>query len=361
MAAPAVATLTVPHLTRAQLVDPCRNAPTYRVPIVNQIFVLGEPVNAARRRTVRAAMTYLTTHRDHLLSVARDDLAALDGWRLLVSEGRTEFDDRYRREFLTTEQFRRFDEALVRLLELLELPGVGRFASKALDVMRMPWTLTKKFFANVMARPDVSTMPERRVLEDALAGWIDLLRKEAARKAPKHSLWNHVHQGLQTGLADTIKERFNDSFRGFQVSLETEVERTARAIYEDLEKNPAALNAFRGTKFTMEVTAVTGSLTAIFWSAGLATPAVIAALVVAPLSASVVQMLVEFFGKQYVDFHREQTRERQQALVSQQLSQPLADWLTLWPTTGGSTYERLQQILQRFPENLKQLTAATNV
>lgn len=360
MAAPPVATLTVPHLTRQQLVDPCRNAPMYRVPIVNQIFVLGEPINGARKRTVRSGMAYLTSHRDHLLGVARDDLAALDGWRNLVSEGRTEFDNRYRREFLTTEQFRRFDEALVRLLELLELPGVGRFVSKALDVMRMPWTLTKKFFSSVLARPDVSTMPERRVLDDALAGWIDLLRKEAARKASTHPLWNHIHQGLQTGLADSIKERFNDSFRGFQVSLEAEVERTARAIYEDLEKNPAALNAFRGTKFTMEVTAVTGSLTAIFWSAGLATPAVIAALVVAPLSASVVQMLVEFFGKQYVDYHREQTRERQQALVSNQLSEPLADWLTQWPTTGGSAYERLQQVLKRLPENVKQLAAAVN-
>jgi predicted PurR-regulated permease PerM len=99
-------------------------------------------------------------------------------------------------------------------------------------------------------------------------------------------------------------------------------------------------------------------LTAIFWSAGLATPAVVAALVVAPLSASVVQMLVEFFGKQYVDYHREQTRERQQALVNEQLSQPLATWLTQWPTTGGSAYERLQQILNRFPENLKQLSSA---
>lgn len=358
MPAPAVATLTVPQLTPLQITDPSRNAPVFRVPIVNQIFVLGEPINAARKRTVRAATTYLTTHEQHLLSVARDDLAALEGWRLLVSDSKTEFDNRYRTEFLTTERFRRFDEALVRLLELLELPGVGRFASKALDVMRMPWTLTKKFFANVLARPEISNMPERRVLEDALAGWTDHLRKEAARKANTHALWNHVHQGFQTGLNDVIKERFNDSFRGFQVSLESEVERTARAIYEDLEKNPAALNAFRGTKFTMEVTAVTGSLTAIFWSAGLATPAVVAALVVAPLSASVVQMLVEFFGKQYVDYHREQTRERQQALVNEQLSQPLATWLTQWPTTGGSAYERLQQILHRFPENLRQLNAA---
>ena len=43
MPARTVATLTVPQLTRAQLVNPNRNAPTFRVPIVNQIFVLGGP------------------------------------------------------------------------------------------------------------------------------------------------------------------------------------------------------------------------------------------------------------------------------------------------------------------------------
>jgi hypothetical protein len=79
------------------------------------------------------------------------------------------------------------------------------------------------------------------------------------------------------------------------------------------------------------------------------------AAAVAPLSASVVQLLVEFFGKQYVDYHREQTRDRQQALVTQHISAPLAEWLTQWPTTGGSAYERLQQILARFPHNLQQL------
>jgi hypothetical protein len=164
-----------------------------------------------------------------------------------------------------------------------------------------------------------------------------------------------VQQGFTTGLDGTIKERFNESFRGFQLSLGDEVERTARAIYEDLEKNPVALNAFRGTKFGLEVTTMVGSAGAIIVSGGLAAAPVIAALAVMPLSASVIQMLVEFFGKQYVDFHREQTRDRQQALVAQHISVPLADWLTRWPTTGGSAYERLQLVLKRFPENLQYL------
>jgi hypothetical protein len=356
MPAPAVATLAVPQLTHAQLVDPNRNAPTYRVPIVNQIFVLGEPNLAARQRTVRSATAYLVNFQQPLLSVARDDLIALEGWRQLVREGEFEFDSRYRREYLNTEQFRRFDEALVRMLELLELPGVGKFASMTLGALRLPYTWTKQFFTNVLARPEQTNMPERNILEGALGGWIDHLRAEATRKAKTHPLWEHVQQGFNTGLDSTIKERFNDGFRGFQISLGDEVERTARAIYEDLEKNPVALNAFRGTKFGLEVTgtlALVGGTLISFGTLSLASVA--AGVLVAPLAASVMQMLVEFFGKQYVDFHREQTRERQQALVKQYISAPVAEFLTQWPTTGGSAYERLQLVLQRFPQNLLQL------
>jgi 50S ribosome-binding GTPase len=358
MPAKVVATLAIPQMSREQVLDPSRKAPLYRVPLVNQIFVLGEPVQLARQRSVRSATAYLVNFQQPLLSVARDDLIALESWRHLVRDGQGEFNERYRREFLTTERFRRFDEALVRLIELLELPGIGKFASITLDVLRLPYTWSKKLFTSVLSRPEASSTPERQVLESGLGGWVDHLRKEAARKATSHPLWQHVHQGFNTGLADTIRDRFNESFRGFQVSLGDEVERTARAIYEDLEKNPVALNSFRGTKFTAEVTLILGSVGTIVASWGIGTPAVLAAVAVAPLSASVIQMLVEFFGSQYVDFHREQARARQQALVSQHISDPLNEWLIQWPTTGGSAYERLQQILKRLPQNLQELDAA---
>src|SRR5262245_46743674 len=49
----AVACLTIPHLTPAQLADPIRQATKYRIPLLNQVAVLGEPAPNARRRSVR--------------------------------------------------------------------------------------------------------------------------------------------------------------------------------------------------------------------------------------------------------------------------------------------------------------------
>ena len=108
------------------------------------------------------------------------------------------------------------------------------------------------------------------MLEDALAGWTDHLRKEATRKAATHPLWQHVHDGFTAGLTDTIKGRFNDSLSGFEISLNDEVERTARAIYEDLEHNPVSLNAVRTGKFALEVGTILGSAGAIIFTGGAA-------------------------------------------------------------------------------------------
>jgi hypothetical protein len=350
MAAGAVACLAIPHLTREQLADPVRLAGRYRIPLLNQIAVLGEPAAEARRRSVRWGTSFLVAATEKLLSVARQDLAALQTWRALVQQGRVEFDNRYRREYLAGEKFHRFDQALVRLLELLELPNVGRVVSGTLWVLRTPYRLLKGLATKVLSRPEASSMPERPVLEAALGGWLDMLRKEAIRRASTHPVWAHIAEGFEGGLREQARERFQQGFRGFQLGLADEIDRTARAIYEELEKNPALLNTLRGGKLTVDLAAVVGAV-----ATGGVIHVPLLDFVLVPLYASITHQLVELLGKQYVDSQREQARNRQQALVEEYLSGPLTEWLTQWPATGGSAYERLQVALKRIPPDVRRL------
>jgi hypothetical protein len=349
-----VACMAIPHLTPEELADPVRKAGRYRIPLVNQVAVLGEPAATARHRTVSWATSYLLTALDRLLAVARQDLQAVHDWRTLVQTGQVEFDRRYRLEYLTSEKFRRFDEALVRLLDLLELPGVGRVVSGTLWVLRTPYRLIKGLAVKALSRPEGPSLPEQAVLGDALTGWLNLLRKEAARRASTHPVWAHIDKGFASGLGEVARERFQQGFRNFRLGLAGEVERTARAIYEDLEKNPAILNTLRGGKFTVDVAAVVAAIATggtAHWGLD---------FVLVPLAASITHQLVELLGKQYVDNQREQTRNRQQALVAQYLSAPLAEWLAQWPATGGSAYERLYLALRRLPAALQELDAAVS-
>ncbi|HZU35527.1 MAG TPA: GTPase domain-containing protein [Gemmataceae bacterium] len=346
----AVACLAIPHLTPEQLADPVRQASRYRIPLLNQVAVLGEPPAAARRRAVRWATNYLIAAQERLLGVARQDLAALQNWRALVQSGKGEFEARYRREYLTSERFHRFDQSLVRLMELLELPNVGRWVSNTLWVLRTPYRLLKGALSKAFTRPDAPTMPELPVLQAALAGWLDMLRKEAARRASSHPVWAHIDEGFEHGLADQAQGRFEQGFRSFQLGLADEIDRTARAIYEELEKSPAKLKVLRGGKLAIDTAAIAGAVLTggVHWGLD---------FVLVPLYASITHQLVELLGKQYVDSEREQARNRQQAMVDQFVATPLAEWLAQWPATGGSTYERLQLALRRIPPAVQQLDA----
>jgi len=346
-----VAVMATPQLSYEQLADPIAKAMDYRVPLLNQILVLGNPADTARKRTLHSAIKFLREGQTKLLSAARADLEAIDAWRSAVQLGQSEFEGRYRREYLTSEQFRRFDEALVRLLELLELPGVGRFFSTAVNIVTLPITWAKNWFVKAIAPPRSPAMPERPVLEGALAAWSDGLRREAAGKAEGHPLWKHVNEGFRQGLDRELKQRFEGSVGGFQASLHQEVDRCARAIYEDLQTSPVALNTLRGAKFSLQIAAIVMP----FFTLGFSN---VLNFILVPLSAAVTGQLVELLGSRYVEYRREETRSRQAAMMSAQVSTPLADWLLRWPTSGGSIYEKLQQVLRRIPQNLDAVQAA---
>jgi len=347
-----VTTLTLPHLSHDELASPVTKAAKHRIPLLNQMSVLGDDATVARRRNVEAAMRFLSATGERLLSVARDDVAALDAWRDLVQRGKEDFDTRYRREYLTSEKFRRFDEALVRLIDLLELPGAGKFVSGTLWVVRTPYRLLKGAMNKVLVRPEAPSMPEAEVFESGLQAWLDQLRAEALRRSGQHPLWAHVNRAFESDLPGQVHSKFEESLRTFRLGLADEVERTARAIYEELEKSPSRLATLRGSKFALDVMAIAGSL--VLGHIGLHD------LIIVPLAASMAHQLVEWLGAAYVETQREQTRSRQQALVSEVVSGPLAEWLARWPATGGTAYERLQLALSRVPHGIKKLDGAVH-
>lgn len=346
----ALACLAIPQLRPEQLADPVRHAAGYRIPLLNQIAVVGDPATVARQRAVRGAANFLLATYERLLAAARQDVAALENWRELVQAGQVEFDNRYRREYLASEKFRSFDEALARLLELVELPGVGKIVSTSLWVVRTPYRLLKGFLGKALARPEAPSRPELPVMQAALKGWLNMLHKEAVRRADSHPVWAHIEKGFATGLADLAGERFQEGFRTFQLRLADEVERTARAIYEELEKKPLVLNTLRSGNFALDVAAIAGAFTIGHLG--------VQDFVLVPLLASLKQVIVEQLGKQYVENQREQIRTRQQMLVTQYVSSPLAEWLAQWPATGGSTFERLQLALRRIPSAVRELDIA---
>src|SRR5262249_38753116 len=154
----------------------------------------------------------------------------LETWRDLVLRGEEEFCTRYIREHLTGEQFPRFNEALVRLIQLLELPGWGQLISKSLWVVRMPYRWLKDLVTKAATGTPEAKLPEEPVLTAGFNSWLDLLRREVAAREDSHPIWVQIKLGFTANLPDRAQQEFQQCLRQFQVQIMQEVERTARAI-----------------------------------------------------------------------------------------------------------------------------------
>jgi GTP-binding protein EngB required for normal cell division len=343
--------LTVPYLTAEELAEPGGPAAAkHRIPLVNQLSVLAEDPERFRALSAAAAARHLKQHQDALLAVARDDIAAVEDWTALVDRGRKEFLERYAREYLTSAKFHRFDEALVKLVDMLELPGVGKYLAQALHVVRTPYRLAKSLLGNVFGSPAVPAIPEQPVLDECCQAWADQVRATALTLEKQHELWAKVAHGFETDLGGQLKERYRAGLAAFQGSQRAEIDATARAIYEDLEKSPGTLHAFRAGKFAIDAAAIGGAV----FMGGLS----VQDFILVPLAAGISQQLVEWAGAGYVDMQKEKARERQKQLVDGHIATPLAEWLTQWPASGGSDLERLQLALKRIPGSLDRLVEA---
>ncbi len=346
---PAVPVVALPQMSMSERLDPSGAGAKYRVPLLNQILVQCESDDAARVRTVTNATKYLSTAGDGLLDVARRDLAELDAWKAAVIAGKTTFEERYRREYLSGEQFRRFDQYRERLVDLLELPGAGRLIGGVFWILRTPYRWTRDYVFGLLARPDVLNLSEQSVLHESLKSWLDSLQAEALRKSSSHPLWKQIAARFDSELGPQARDRFATEFRSFELKESEDLEAAGKALVAGLESNPALLYTLRGGKFALDLVIIAGVIY-LAWVQGSAWY-----LLLAPLGVSATHQFAELTTRAVAEGARHRVRSHRESLVVTSLTAPLANWLAAWPTTGGTSFEKLQQVLRRVPDLIRQL------
>jgi hypothetical protein len=345
---PAVPVVAFPQLPADVRNDPAGAGAQLRVQLLNQILVLCESETAARQRTVANAAKYLGTAGEGLLDVARRDLAEYDAWKAVVQAGKAGFEDRYRREFLSGEQFHRFDRYRERLIDDLELPGAGRMLGNVLWVLRTPYRWSRDTVIKMLVRPDVLNLSEQTVLTAALTGWLDQLQAEALKRSGSHPVWKQIAHGFDAGLAAQARDRFQHEFRSFELKETDELDHAGQQMVDTLEKNPVLLYGLRGGKLAADLVVV-GAILYLTW-----VPSWYHLLLI-PLGVSATQQVAELGARGAAEATRARVRRQREALVKTALTDPLAAWLAEWPATGGSAFERLQQVLRRVPVLIRQL------
>ena len=76
-------------------------------------------------------------------------------------------------------------------------------------------------------------------------------------------------------------------------------------------------------------------------------------------AVSLTHHLVEVVVNAIINRGRNKLRAEREALMKSQLTTPLQAWLADWPTSGGTSLERLQQVLTRIPAAIRELGTLT--
>jgi len=345
--APAVPVIAFPQMPQSERTDPSGAGAKYRVLLLNQILMAVESESQMRIRTVTNAAKFLSTAGEGLLDVARRDLAEFDAWKTAVLAGKADFEERYRKEFLSGEQFHRFNRYRDELMDLLELPGAGRMLGGMIWLLRSPYRWTRDYVAGLIVRPDVFNLSEQTVLTASLTGWLDTLHATALRRSNSHAVWKQIAIRFDTELGPQARERFNQELRNFELKETDELEQAGRKLVEGLEKRPALLYSLRGGKFALDVVVI-GSIVYATWPPGWY-------LLLIPVAVSATHQATELSIRGVAEGARARVRHQRENLVSGVLTAPLAQWLAEWPATGGSSIEKLQQVLHRVPEMIRQM------
>jgi len=346
---PAVPVVSIPWLSDDARKNPAGTGAKYRVGLLNQILALCPSTEIARQRTLTNAVKYLESAGNGLLDVARRDLNEFDNWRAAVATGRNQFEERYRREYLSGEAFRRFDRTTEQVLEMLELPGPGKIVSSILALIRLPYKYAREFIGKTLTRPASLNLSEQSVCSGAMASWLDALQAEALRRSGNNPLWKQVTHGFDAGLKSQANDLFVQRYHTFELQESDELDRAARAVPEMLTNSPILLSGLRVATVALDIAAIVAVIVFTWtpdWSLLFIIPAV-----------SLTRQVIELLVKLWVDLGRNKLRAKREALLAEQLTGPVATWLGDWPSSGGSSLERLQLVLRRVPDAIRELSA----
>jgi hypothetical protein len=193
----------------------------------------------------------------------------------------------------------------------------------------------------------VLNLPEQTVLHDALKGWLDTLQAEALRRAGSHPLWKQIAVRFDSELGPQARDRFATEFRTFELKESEDLEDAGKALVAGLENNRPLLYTLQCGKFALDLVII-GSVIYFTWPPGWL-------LLLIPLGVSATHQFAELAMRGVTEGARHRVRSHRESLVTSSLTAPLAQWLTEWPSTGGTSFEKLQQVLRRVPDSIRQM------
>lgn len=277
--------------------------------VVNQRLIA-----VGRSQRVQGLRRLLAEHWQSWLAPAREEIAQAETWNETVDDAGKGIRDAYRGRYLDDARYyTSFNQAVVRLLELLEIPGLAGPLAKARQLLT--WPVRKLFGVGEPGsagspRQDMEVAVLTEAFEHALLSLRQRLNEQVVNRDQRAVRATVLNRVLTTEEA-AMRERFTLEVDRYQRDFESEIAAAAQSLYAELEQRPAVLNGLRAARVSADAA---GVLLAVKTGAVGVNEAVLT-----PAMLSLTSLLTESAVGKYVDTVKDDLKRRQDQHVSKLL------------------------------------------
>ncbi len=301
--------------------DAAQNLPEQ---ILHQLTTQFESFSTTDARSAQKAglQNLIKLHWDSWIEPITDEHQAHSEWRELVEQKASDAIADYRKNYLDhPHKYDTFNRAIAELLSLLELPGLAG----PLGVTRkfVTWPMRKLIdisgVGNAVTNTDQSSLTDKEydtLRQGCLKVLSELQNATLDRSDGETGQWWRALSRELRHQQEALENQFEQTVESYQSAFEPEIEKAARQLYHNLEKQPTVLNGLRAARVTTDAAAIVLAVK----SGGLAA----SDLLIAPAMLSVTSMLTEGAIGKYMDSVKQQMKETQAAHVKQLFEQQFA-------------------------------------
>ena len=295
--------------------------------------------------TMQAGLERLVSrHWHHWVQPISAHHAQQQLWKQMVQQVSVGLVNRYQAEYLDNSSRHRetFQLAVAELLVLLEVPGMAEPLTKIRNIVTWP---LRKVISTATQHPPAgfdkqdTRTEERRLLEALLDHGLTALAVQISAQENDQQRWAELGEKLQKA-APVVTQGYNKELDNYQTLLKVETELAARALYTQLQKQPAALNSLRAARVSADAAAVVLAVK----SGGLGA----VDLVIAPAMLSLTSMLTEGALGQYMKKVQQDLKNYQKKAVTSLINRKLAIKLNALAPGSGISVQQLNQMARRY-------------
>ncbi|MCK5889494.1 MAG: GTPase domain-containing protein [Methylococcales bacterium] len=186
--------------------------------------------------------------------VAEHEAEAL--WRSLVDQCVEEAVVEYKRDFLDhPHYYETFQNTIIELLSLLEVPGFASVLTKTRRVLTWPLRKLMSLGKKIISPDSQEEAILNQIGEHLLISLSDQLL-EKIDSDTKQSKWWKDSYCLVREKKEGLLEDYEEAVDGYLVDFQDDVHKAANKLYNKLSEQPILLNSLRATRVTTDLAAI---------------------------------------------------------------------------------------------------------